>query len=203
MIINCFIMNIVSWNVRGLGRPSKRFLIKDFLNLHFADVCCLQESKLEAISPIIWREIGGGRLDQFEFLPARGSAGGIIVSGGGIIVGWNSVLFTGKLERMNTFSLTIEFVSKKDNFIWRCTTVYGPNARSLKVAFWEELRECASATNVPWIVCGDFNAIFSLEDKSSGAPNLEDVRQANALMFDLSLLEPRQSAASLLGLTGR
>lgn len=106
MIINCFIMNIVSWNVRGLGRPSKRFLIKDFLNLHFADVCCLQESKLEAISPIIWREIGGGRLDQFEFLPARGSAGGIIV-------GWNSVLFTGKLERMNTFSLTMNSSPKR------------------------------------------------------------------------------------------
>lgn len=42
-------MNIVTWNVRGLGRPAKRFLVKDFLNLHFADVCCIQESKLEEI----------------------------------------------------------------------------------------------------------------------------------------------------------
>lgn len=40
------------------------------------------------------------------------------------------------------------------------------------------------------VVCGDFNAIFELEDKPSGAPNLEDIRQANAMMFDLGLLEP-------------
>lgn len=85
-------MNIVSWNVRSLGRPSKSFLVKGFLNLHFADVCCLQESNLEMISSALWHEIGGSRLDHFEFLSAKGSAGGIIV-------GWNSVLFTSILER--------------------------------------------------------------------------------------------------------
>lgn len=58
-------MNIISWNVKGLGRPEKRFLLKDFLALHHAEVCCLQESKLEAISPIVWKEIGGSKLDQF------------------------------------------------------------------------------------------------------------------------------------------
>lgn len=72
-------MNIINWNVRGLGRPAKRFLVKDFLNLHFADVCCLQESKLKEVTPAIWREIGGKQLDQFSFAPARGSAGGIII----------------------------------------------------------------------------------------------------------------------------
>lgn len=56
-------MNIISWNVRGLGRPSKRFLVKDFLNLHFAKVCCLQESKLNKVSPLTWREIEGSHLD--------------------------------------------------------------------------------------------------------------------------------------------
>lgn len=86
--LDCFFMNIISWNVRGLGRPTKRFLVKDFLNLHFVDVCCLQESKLEDISGTLWREIGGPRLDKFVFLPAIGSSGGIIV-------GWNSVLLSG------------------------------------------------------------------------------------------------------------
>lgn len=58
------VMNIITWNVTGLGRPAKRFLVKDFLNLHFADVCYLQESKLEEISPALWRKIGGSRLDH-------------------------------------------------------------------------------------------------------------------------------------------
>lgn len=72
-------MNIISWNVRGLGRPSKRFLVKVFLNLHFAKVCCLQESKLNEVSLSTWHEIGGSHLDQFVFLCASSSAGSIIL----------------------------------------------------------------------------------------------------------------------------
>ncbi|KAH7690481.1 RNA-directed DNA polymerase protein [Dioscorea alata] len=135
-------MNLITWNVRGLGRPSKRFLVKDFLHLHFADVCCLQESKLEEISPSIWREVGGGRLDQFFMVPAHGSAGGIIIS-------WNSAIMSAKLLNIGTFSLTMEFCSKRNNLTWRCTSVYGPNARNLKPAFWDELRRSAGPSNVP------------------------------------------------------
>lgn len=176
-------MNIISWNVRGLRRPAKRFLVKDFLNLHFVDVCCLQESKLEEVPPSVWREIGGSRLDQFFFVPALGTAGGIIL-------GWNSVLMSGNLLRMGTFNIKVEFCSKHENLTWRCTSVYGPNARSLKCAFWEELRENVGAPGVLLIICGDFNAIFDVGNKNWGLPNLEDIRMANAFLHELKLLEP-------------
>lgn len=128
-------MNIVTWNVRGLGRPAKRFLVKDFLNLHFADVCCLQESKLESIPDATWREIGGPRLDKFVFLPSAGASGGIVI-------GWNSVILTVSDATKGDFSVSVDFYSKRDNFHWRCTSVYGPNVRHLKDAFWEEIRGC-------------------------------------------------------------
>ncbi|KAH7677354.1 DNase I-like protein [Dioscorea alata] len=165
-------MNIVSWNVRGLGQASKRFLVKDFLNLHFADVCCLQESKLEKISLATWREIGGQRLNQFLFLLARGLARGIII-------GWNSALV-----------ITVDICSNRDRLCWRCTRVYGPNARSWKPAFWGELRDYATEANVPWVLCGDFNAIFSLEDKPSGIPSLVDIRMSSSFLHDFLLREP-------------
>ncbi|KAH7672068.1 RNA-directed DNA polymerase protein [Dioscorea alata] len=135
-------MNLITWNVRGLGRPAKRFLVKDFLLLHFADVCCLQESKLEEVSPVTWRELGGGRLDQFFTLPARGSAGGIII-------GWNSTIMSAKLLHIGLFSLIVEFCSKCDNLVWRCTSVYGPNDRKLKGTFWDELRGLAGPASIP------------------------------------------------------
>lgn len=50
--------------------------------------------------------------------------------------------------------------------------VCSPNARSLKQAFWEELKESRGLIERPWIVCGNFNAIFALDDELSGAPNL-------------------------------
>lgn len=168
-------MNIVSWNVRGLGKPAKRFLVRDFLNLHFAEVCCLQESKLELVSQLLWCEIGGPRLDQFAFAPAKGSAGGIIV-------GWNSADIIGQVMFVGEFSLTMAFFSKRFNFRWRCTSVYGPVDRSRKQAFWDELRTVSGESVVPMVICGDFNAIFALEDKVTGVPNLEDIRCANAFL---------------------
>ncbi|XP_039127523.1 uncharacterized protein LOC120263623 [Dioscorea cayenensis subsp. rotundata] len=151
--------------------------------MHFADVCCLQESKLEEISAATWREIGGHRLDKFCFVPARGSAGGIIV-------GWNSASFTCSILTRGTFCLTVEFYSKLVNVTWRCTTVYGPNARALKREFWEELRANVGPQDKPWIICGDFNATFKVEDKNGGIPNLEDIRMANLFLHDLKLQEP-------------
>lgn len=97
---------------------------------------------------------------------------------------------TGKLERVGSFSLTVEFCNKMDNFKWRCTTVYVPNAHPMKHSFWEELRGNGRAREVPWIICWDFNAIFDLNDKCSGAPNLEDIRNSNAFLTDLGLVEP-------------
>lgn len=55
--------NIVSWNVRGLCLLAEHFLVKDFFYLHFANVCCLPESKFEEIHMSTWREIGGQRVE--------------------------------------------------------------------------------------------------------------------------------------------
>lgn len=71
--------------------------------------------------------------------------------------------------------------------------MYDPNVRALQKNFWEELRECCIDPEIPWVICGDFNAIFALEDKHSGVPNLDDISYANAFMFDLGLLEPPAS----------
>lgn len=65
--------------------------------------------------------------------------------------------------------------------------MYRPNARARKTEFWEELRGCVAEPNTPWIICGDFNAIFALEDKASGIPYLEDLRQASMFIYDLGL----------------
>jgi len=73
----------LSWNVRGLGRPTKRHLVKDFIFSSRADIVCLQESKLQDLHISTWRSIGGSNLKNFEFLPALGTAGGIIIA-------WNS-----------------------------------------------------------------------------------------------------------------
>ncbi|KAH7668964.1 Exodeoxyribonuclease III protein [Dioscorea alata] len=73
-------MKILSWNVRGLGRPSKRHLVKGFICSVRADIVCFQESKFEDLHNSTWRSISGSRLNSFEFLLALGSTGGIIIA---------------------------------------------------------------------------------------------------------------------------
>lgn len=73
------------------------------------------------------------------------------------------------------------------NLTWRCTTVYRPNNRALKLAFWEELQACVFTHGLPWLICGDFKAIFDVRDKNSGMPNLEDIRRANSFLNNLKL----------------
>ena len=176
-------MNIITWNVRGLGRSSKRFLLKDFFQIHCADICCIQESKLTKLPQSIWREIGGTRLDKLAFIPSHGSAGGMIIC-------WDGSLLKRRVVHIGTFYLTVEFLHLKDNFHRLRTSVYGPNSRDLKQSFWNEIKLSNGSISLPWVICRDFNAIFSTKDKMSGLPNLVDIHNANVLMSDLSLLEP-------------
>lgn len=107
-----------------------------------------------------------------------------------MIIGWNGNTLAGKVEKVGVFSLTVEFRDKRDNFVWRCTTVYGLNLRALKHDFWDELRCCGEVQHIPWILCGDFNVIFSTEDKPSGGHNFQEIRMANQFMLDMGLCEP-------------
>lgn len=113
-------LNIISWNVRGLGRSTKKALVKNFIELHRVDVCCFQEKKLSIISQPSWRDIGVSKLDQFCFLRANGTSGGMVI-------GENNNHRNGKVVSVGIFCLTVEFTNSLDQSIWLCTTVYGLN----------------------------------------------------------------------------
>jgi exonuclease III len=38
-------MNIMSWNVRGLGKPKRKRLVREILNTYKIDIVSLQETK--------------------------------------------------------------------------------------------------------------------------------------------------------------
>ncbi|KAH7676996.1 Poly(A)-specific ribonuclease protein, partial [Dioscorea alata] len=71
-----------------------------------------------------------------------------------------------------------------------CTSVYGPTDRQGKAGFWNEIRGICPGTDLPWVICGDFNSIFDPTDKLSGNYNREDLRLAQNLLRDLNLWEP-------------
>ena len=146
-------MNIVSWNVRGLGRPSKRFLVKNFLDLHNTDICCIQESKFVEVNTSTWRSFGERWLDCFSFSPTQEMPVGMII-------GWRGSMFKRILVHSSPFCLIVEFTNSHDQCTWLCTTVYRPNSKSIKPEFRREIRDIKADKSLPWVIYGDFNMIF-------------------------------------------
>jgi DNA phosphorothioation-dependent restriction protein DptG len=76
-------LSILNWNVRGLNPPARREAVKDMLQSHKAKVACLQETKLASVCRQTALEFLGQALDGYQYLPAEGTKGGILL-------GWNS-----------------------------------------------------------------------------------------------------------------
>lgn len=73
-----------------IGQP-KKFQVNDFPDIHFADICCIQESKLRDVSQTTWRSFYGSPLDQYYFTPSQEALGGMIFY-------WNNLLIKGRIS---------------------------------------------------------------------------------------------------------
>lgn len=72
---------ILSWNVRGMNNSAKREDIKHMISLNRPDIVCLQETKMTVIDDTIVTEaLGSTFTDNYRFLPADGTRGGILIT---------------------------------------------------------------------------------------------------------------------------
>jgi hypothetical protein len=82
-------------------------------------VICLQETKCEFFDQRFIRKFCPKRFDSFAYSPSVGASGGILVL-------WNSSVFSGSLQQIERFAVSIQFTSVHNNDSWNLTTVYGP-----------------------------------------------------------------------------
>ena len=173
-------LKLLSWNVRGANNPNKRIVLRNFIRSQRADLVCLQETKIQEVSPAVARSLGVGRLSEWRAVEAEGSAGGILVF-------WD----TRKLELVETeigdFSVTCTFTNVGDGFRWAFTGVYGPVKRSKRELFWEELGALRGQWEGPWCIGGDFNMVLSSNDRSSVGRISHHMRRFNEVINELGL----------------
>jgi exonuclease III len=147
------------WNVCGLNNPARRTAVTIALEDVLASVVCVSESKLQSLSMFDIVEYFGPRYDGFTYLPAMGTAGGVVVA-------WRSEEVRVLQSRVDSFSVSVE-VASTDGTTWWLTAVYGPTCAALKPIFLEELRILRRELAGPWAVAGDFNIITSVADKNT------------------------------------
>jgi hypothetical protein len=146
-----------------------------------ASVVCVSESKLHTVTAFDITECFGPRFDGFAYLPAVGSAGGVIVA-------WNSDDVQVVGSRTDQFSVSVQ-ISCAGGPAWWLTAVYGPTVDELKPLFLDELRALRAVLAGAWAVAGDFNLIVDARDKSNTRLNRRSMSMFRRCLNDLELRE--------------
>ena len=96
------LMLIVYWNIRGVDRVSKRWLIIKTISDSNSPIIYLQETKLHHINVWILRSSCGAAYDEFQTLSSVGSSGGILIC-------WTSEIIQGLPLHQGKYSIIMKF----------------------------------------------------------------------------------------------
>ncbi|KAL9441947.1 hypothetical protein AB3S75_020450 [Citrus x aurantiifolia] len=150
-------MKVLSWNVRGLGKPRTRQALKKVLHLHKPEIffCC--ETKMLAKQVYV-----ESRNFNFEYCFAVDRDG----MGGGLALFWNA---KDNVEIKSFSKHHIDALVHNDSGkVWRCTGVYGHPETSQRHHTLTLLKSLAGTFSLLWYCFGDFNEVLYLHEKSGG-----------------------------------
>lgn len=179
-------MNIVSYNVRGLGRGVKWAAVRRVIKKENVDFICLQETKKESIDKGMCQAIWGSADVSWELQPATNSAGGIRCM-------WNNNAFKLQNKVIGNGFIFLEGEWTKEAQQVKIISIYSPCDMHNKRILWESVRQLkASSQKGLWCVLGDFNSIrapaerIGTSDRGSGVSN---IKEFNDWIDDLEVLE--------------
>ena len=169
------------WNVRGLNNPARCDAIYQMVLLSGASVVCFQETKLQVVTRATVDRCLGQDFDEFFFLPAIGTCGGILLA-------WKSAVVSISHPHYSANSLTAR-VGDAGASGWWFTGVYGPQSEADKRLFLQELKDVRDLHPGPWAVAGDFNLIVDAADKKNGNLNRRMMAKFRRVLAELDLKE--------------
>ncbi|XP_028097432.1 uncharacterized protein LOC114297236 [Camellia sinensis] len=150
-------MKLLSWNIRGFGRPEKRRRIRSLLKERKIDFAFFQETKKEGMSDDLVRSIW--HVDELEYMVvnADGSAGGLLCV-------WKPSVFSLSQCCGSRRFLLLSGTLLPD---FRCVlvNVYAPNDAVCRRQVWKVITSLNLGFPDPWCVGGDFNEIRDLGDR--------------------------------------
>lgn len=155
---------------------------RDKIEENACSVICLQETKKEHFDVAFVRKFAPRRFDCFDFIPSVGAPGGILVV-------WNSTVFSGIVLDKRSFGISLSFSSAHNSETWKWTTVYGPCDEPARSEFIGWFREHDIGDSENWIFLDDFNFYRSLSNRNRPGGNLADTLIFNDAIGHLGLVE--------------
>ncbi|XP_020262517.1 uncharacterized protein LOC109838490 [Asparagus officinalis] len=155
-------MNWSFWNVRGLNKSSKQHLVRHHLMQYKLTFIALLETKLKAVKiPAAAKKIAG-RWNWFSNANISTKAR--------ILLLWDSNILDVQIESFTDQHVTCKVKSIDGRVDCMISSVYGQNNLMNRKDLRSSLNQIhLNIGNKPWLLCGDFNAITSDEEKLGGA----------------------------------
>ena len=149
-------MKILSWNCRGLGKPTVVLKCRKKALEHKLDIMFLMETWLvKEKGKHVW--IKSGFDDGWE-VPREGLGGGLILAW---LPGHNlQIVF------QSNHIIHIDLLDTKGNPL-SITFIYGHPEHSKRGEVWQQHRNLKNIAHPNWLCIGDFNQILSKEEKFS------------------------------------
>ncbi|GMI85864.1 hypothetical protein HRI_002255700 [Hibiscus trionum] len=150
-------MKLISWNVRGLGKPRTVRRLRRKLKEANPLIVFLIETKLSSV-----------KMDRVR--RKCGYLCGIDVASqgrsGDLSLAWkpecNVVLRSYSNRHIDVI------ITNEDGSSWRCTGFYGAPETHMRDEAWRVLRSLDDSHGCPWLVIGDFNEILFASEKRGG-----------------------------------
>ncbi|XP_028082420.1 uncharacterized protein LOC114283748 [Camellia sinensis] len=150
-------MKLISWNVRGIGKPEKRGRIKKLLKDRHIDVAFFQETKKVIVSDSVARGLWGNRNMEFLSVDPEGSAGGLLCI-------WDPGVFQLSGSCCNRRFILLSG-TLYNSFHCVMLNIYAPNEVSNNSTFWNALLNLKVFFPFPWCLGGDFNEIRHMGER--------------------------------------
>lgn len=147
---------ILSWNVRGLNSTNKQDAILDICSTNKVGVGALLETKMRGNKV---NDLMTHKFTNWNFYSCSTTEGRIL------LIWRKAFVQVIVLEESNQYvHCLVKIVGLRQDF--STTFVYGLNTGDEWKRLWQGLAKLNCSK--PWIIVGDFNAIFNMEDRSGG-----------------------------------
>ncbi|KAL5563133.1 hypothetical protein UlMin_032880 [Ulmus minor] len=150
-------MNILAWNVQGLGNDWTFQILHDYMQQYSPPLVFLSETLCSKLQMERWRiKLGFTRMLIWE---KEGRSGGLYLFWSDTI---SVQLLSGSKRHIDVL------VTSHNSLCWRFTGLYGNPDSSLRIHFWNLLKRLGDSSSLPWLCGGDLNEILFSHEKQGG-----------------------------------
>lgn len=152
-------MDILCWNCRGSNNSETEQALRDLVIQSKPKVVFLSETHCSSSERLLELQQLMG-FDHAYQVPSLGASGGL-----GLF--WFSEIDL-RLRDFSPNFIDVEIGSVGAPDCWRFTGIYGFPVTSERYRTWQLIRSLHDASDLPWLICGDFNEILFSHEKSGG-----------------------------------